>query len=103
MMQDLLQERFKMVAHHETKEMQGYTLTVYKNGPKIRESTETFPKPPELDPESKSPVDADGFPVLPPGRFPWWTIGAGGRSRRRVAICQWRSSFGICPCNCRGR
>jgi uncharacterized protein (TIGR03435 family) len=85
MMQDLLQERFRMVAHHETKEMQGYALTVYKNGPKIRESTEAFPKPPELDPEWKPAADADGFPVLPRGRFPWWTIGSGGRSRRRVA------------------
>jgi uncharacterized protein (TIGR03435 family) len=85
MMQGLLRERFKMVAHHETREMQGYELVVYKNGPKIKESTEPFPKDPGVGASSKPAVDPDGFPVLPPGRFPWWTSGPNGRERRRVA------------------
>ena len=85
MMQDLLRERFKMAAHHETREMQGYELAIYKNGPKIRESTEPFPKDPGIDGASKPPLDGDGFPILPPGRFPWWTSLTDGHERRRVA------------------
>lgn len=84
MMQNLLQERFAMRAHRETREMQGYELAIYKNGPRIRESTEPFPKDPGIDGASM-PVDGDGFPILPPGRFPWWTTGANGHTRRRVA------------------
>lgn len=41
MLQTLLIERFKMVAHRETKDaVQGYALTVAKDGPKMRAVTE---------------------------------------------------------------
>ncbi len=36
MMQALLAERFGLVAHHETKMLQGYALVTAKNGPKIQ-------------------------------------------------------------------
>jgi uncharacterized protein (TIGR03435 family) len=39
MMRTLLADRFKMVAHPETKEMQAYLLQVAKGGPKVKEST----------------------------------------------------------------
>jgi uncharacterized protein (TIGR03435 family) len=37
MLQSLLAERFKLVLHHETKELPVYALVVGKNGPKLRE------------------------------------------------------------------
>ena len=84
MMQDLLRERFKLVTHRETKEMSGYQLVIAKNGPKIKESSEPFPTDPGIDGSSRPALDGDGFPILPPGRWPWWTSW-NSRSRRRVA------------------
>jgi uncharacterized protein (TIGR03435 family) len=40
MLQTLLAERFKLVVHHETKEMPVYALTVSRNGPKLKEATD---------------------------------------------------------------
>jgi uncharacterized protein (TIGR03435 family) len=39
MLQALLADRFKMAAHHETKESTGYALVVAKGGPKLKAST----------------------------------------------------------------
>jgi bla regulator protein BlaR1 len=39
MLQTLLVDRFYLAIRHETKETPGYSLTVAKNGPKLREST----------------------------------------------------------------
>jgi uncharacterized protein (TIGR03435 family) len=39
MLQVMLGERFHLAVHHETHEMRVYDLTVDKNGPKIKEST----------------------------------------------------------------
>jgi uncharacterized protein (TIGR03435 family) len=41
MMQQLLIERFKLEAHRETKVLQGYALTIAKNGPKIKPVEDT--------------------------------------------------------------
>jgi uncharacterized protein (TIGR03435 family) len=38
MMQGLLQERFKLALHHQTKELSAYVLVPGKNGPKVQES-----------------------------------------------------------------
>jgi uncharacterized protein (TIGR03435 family) len=38
MMQSLLQERFKLAFHRQTKEIAAYVLVVGKNGPKVQES-----------------------------------------------------------------
>jgi uncharacterized protein (TIGR03435 family) len=38
MLQVLLAERFKLIVHHETREMQVYALVVGKSGPKFKES-----------------------------------------------------------------
>jgi uncharacterized protein (TIGR03435 family) len=71
MMQNLLAERFKMTFHREKKEMATYELVVAKNGPKMK-----APAPPPADGDEKPPArppggfktDANGFPVLAPGR-----------------------------------
>lgn len=39
MLQTLLVDRFKIVSHRETKELQGYALVVAKGGPKLRTTT----------------------------------------------------------------
>ena len=38
MLQALLAERFKLTIHRETKELSTYTLTIAKNGPKLKEA-----------------------------------------------------------------
>jgi uncharacterized protein (TIGR03435 family) len=63
MLQNLLIDRFKLTFHREKKEMPTYDLVVAKNGPKLKEST----TPSEPLPASQSKIDADGFPIVPPG------------------------------------
>jgi uncharacterized protein (TIGR03435 family) len=42
----LLGDRFKLVVHHEIRELPGYALVIAKNGPKLKEATpgDTYPK-----------------------------------------------------------
>lgn len=66
MLQNLITERFHLVLHHETKEMQGYELVPNKTGVKVKAST---PEPdaaiPGGPPPSGPPArDANGFPKL---------------------------------------
>jgi uncharacterized protein (TIGR03435 family) len=83
MMQSLLAERFKMTFHREEKEMATYGLVVAKNGPKMKES-------PTAEGDEKTPAgppggfktDANGFPVLPPGRAPMGIIGGSHATMR---------------------
>jgi uncharacterized protein (TIGR03435 family) len=77
MLQNLLIERFKISLHKEQKELPIYTLSVGKNGPKLKET--------ELDASAFNPQPNDGagrggplpppppprpgeFPKMPPGR-----------------------------------
>jgi uncharacterized protein (TIGR03435 family) len=69
MLQNLLAERFKMTFHHAPKEMPVFNLIVGKNGPKFKEYVEA----PDISgdaPKQAGPMkkDAEGFPVLPPGK-----------------------------------
>jgi uncharacterized protein (TIGR03435 family) len=64
MLQNLLAERFKLVAHREKKDLPMYALLVAKGGPKMKESAE--------DPPAKE-TDAPGGPSA--GGF---SAGAGG-------------------------
>jgi uncharacterized protein (TIGR03435 family) len=71
MLQNLLADRFKLQFHHDTKEIRSYELVVAKGGSKLTKSTgpaapdETLSRPP-----GGLKTNADGFPVLPPGRQP---------------------------------
>jgi uncharacterized protein (TIGR03435 family) len=85
MLQNLLATRFKLTLHHQTKELPMFALVVGKGGPKMKLSQDepaapskqeapTAPPPPPPPPPSPSAslperpkMDADGFPVLPPG------------------------------------
>jgi len=68
MLQSLLEERFGLKLHHDTKELPLYELTVAKGGLKIRASVEDpnakdMPLPPPGQLKAK-----DGIPQLPSGR-----------------------------------
>ena len=75
MLQNLLAERFKLVLHHETKDLPMYALVIGKNGPKLKESPKEDPAvtaaaasapPPPMD-GARIKVGPDGKPQLPPG------------------------------------
>jgi uncharacterized protein (TIGR03435 family) len=70
MLQNLLAERFRLILHHERREMQAYALIVSKNGHKLKESPEAVPSEDDESKPSANLADRDenGFPVLPPGR-----------------------------------
>jgi uncharacterized protein (TIGR03435 family) len=66
MMESLLEERFKLAAHKETKDVQVLGLTVAKGGPKLTESTEAVE---QIDPNAElkpgeSRMDTVDGPVL---------------------------------------
>lgn len=63
MLQNLLADRFKLVVHHETKQLPVYELVIGKNGAKLKESGGS---PGEHAPPSDD-RDRDGFPMLPAG------------------------------------
>ena len=70
MLQNLLTERFRMVLHHESKQFQGFELTVGKNGSKVKptrlgDSVETKmqPGPYKIDDDNFPQFDQPGFLV----------------------------------------
>jgi uncharacterized protein (TIGR03435 family) len=68
MQQKLLAERFNLVVHREKKEMPIYELVVAKSGSKLKEASAEAPTSDPDGPLSPLKKDADGFPILPPGR-----------------------------------
>lgn len=64
MAQNLLAERFHLVLHHDSKEVQGYELVVAKGGSKLKESS---PEDRAFDPEKAGP---SAPPTRPPGGGP---------------------------------
>lgn len=91
MLQNLLAERFKLVLHHEKKELPAFVLTVGKKGPKMKQSEEppaandAEPAPPDLPPlpppGGRGNLGKDGFPELP----------TGGRNRSSMIIMPGRA------------
>jgi uncharacterized protein (TIGR03435 family) len=73
MMQNLLADRFKLTLHKETREMAIYSLTVAKNGPKLKKAAPDPPPDPNAaadDGDSQpGPLkkDEDGYPILSRG------------------------------------
>lgn len=70
MLQNLIADRFKLALHHESKEMQGFELTVAKTGSKLKESAPEDPNAanqptaPPAGPLGPPKRDANGFPQL---------------------------------------
>jgi uncharacterized protein (TIGR03435 family) len=63
MLRNMLADRFKVQLHRDQKEMEIYSLTVAKGGPKFKAHVET---PPDDQPQSfGSKTDSDGYPVIP--------------------------------------
>jgi uncharacterized protein (TIGR03435 family) len=72
MMQNLLAERFHLQLHRETKELPIYTLSVAKNGPKLKKAVPDPPPDANADAArsaggGKMKMDSEGYPVLGPG------------------------------------
>jgi uncharacterized protein (TIGR03435 family) len=64
MLRNLLEERFHLKAHVESREFAGYELVVAKSGLKIKESGAAA----EAHEDSRRPPGDEGFPELPLGR-----------------------------------
>lgn len=62
MMQNLLEDRFRISVHRETRELPVYELILAKGGHKLKEVSDPVPALPP-----GPPVDKDGFPNVPGG------------------------------------
>ncbi len=60
MLQSLLEERFKLVAHRENKEQPVYLLTVSKSGHKLKEASADADAPAQADDPATNPSPKDG-------------------------------------------
>ena len=74
MLQRLLEERFKLSMHRQSKEQPVYELTVGRGGPKFTQCVEEPPAADEGPSDNSKPLaaakiafDQDGYPVIPPG------------------------------------
>ncbi len=72
MLQNLLEERFHLSLHRETKELPTYVLLAGRNAPKLEKSDpaaaedeDAFPDP--AMPRPRVTMGKDGFPEIPPG------------------------------------
>ncbi|SRR5579871_604246 len=65
MLRHLLEDRFKLVVHHESKEIVQYDLVVGKGGSKLKPAVE-----PSTDNSPRGPIKLgeDGYPALPKGQ-----------------------------------
>ena len=65
----LLEERFGLKYHHESRELPMYSLVVAKGGPKLKESTAPIPPPPGAPaaPDGRATADGPGGPSGPGG------------------------------------
>lgn len=67
MLQNLLAERFHMIAHHEVKELPGYEMVVGRSDPRLRRSSEAdtvLAEEPLSGPLLSDTKDARGYPQL---------------------------------------
>jgi len=60
MLQALLEDRFKLALHRETREVSVYALTVARNGFKLKEAEDGSCGPPSLNPARPARVDSNG-------------------------------------------
>lgn len=67
MLQNLLADRFKVVVHHESREIQKYELVIAKNGPKFRAAAPAAPNGQgDASPPAPPTRDKDGYPLIGP-------------------------------------
>lgn len=67
MLQNLLEERFKLAFHRITKDFPVYEVTIGKGGAKLKENTD--PNLEQSRPgDPRLPPDRNGFPQIPPGK-----------------------------------
>jgi uncharacterized protein (TIGR03435 family) len=76
MMESLLEERFHLEVHHETRNFPAYDLVVAKDGPKLKESTPDR-NAVVSDAPQKPKRGADGSLILPPGPQMVTSVGRG--------------------------
>jgi len=67
MFQQTLAERFGLKVHRGEKEVQGYELTLAKNGPKFKESSAEPPKDAPAPVPQPLKLGPDGFPLVTAG------------------------------------
>jgi uncharacterized protein (TIGR03435 family) len=67
MLASLLLERFGLVYHIQTRDFEGYRLTVAKGGPKLKPAAPADGPERILPPGTRQPFDDHGFPVFQPG------------------------------------
>jgi uncharacterized protein (TIGR03435 family) len=92
MLRNLLSERFHLVLHHESREVQGYDLVVAKSGPKLKESSKTdslAAEQPSSGPPLLDKPDQNGYPQLArPGMIYPAIAGSNGRGIHLIARAQ---------------
>jgi uncharacterized protein (TIGR03435 family) len=79
MLQNLIEERFKLAFHHITKDFPVYELAIAKGGSKLKENTENLEPSRPGDP--RLPPDRDGFPQIPPGKSGMASVPVNGLNR----------------------
>jgi len=77
MLKSLLDERLKLQAHHESREVPVYELILARGGPKIKQVTEPAPPLP-----TGPRIDRDGYPNVPNGSG-WQALDGRGRIQFR--------------------
>jgi uncharacterized protein (TIGR03435 family) len=82
MLQTLLEDRFQLKAHHESREVPAYNLVVAKNGPKLKPFQEgsCVPRP---EPDMSKPPEPS--PALPAGQR-YCAMGGGFRRQQPNAV-----------------
>lgn len=104
MLLHLLQDRFKLVAHRETREMPGFALVVAKNGPVLKRASEdsvpgASSELVEQYPSGQRKLDEDGFPVMPGGPGVQERCIQGG-CRFKATSASMHELAGKLPCRC---
>jgi bla regulator protein BlaR1 len=88
MLQNLLADRFGLKVHWTSKDIDMYTLTVAKGGPKLKLAAPDPPQGSEDDSKKGGPlpnrVGDDGFPIPPPGNGAWMGGAPGGKMGMRM-------------------
>lgn len=75
MLQNLLAERFGLKVHPERKEVELYSLTAAKNGPKLKPHVKTPEAEAGAEPSGPMKTDPGGYPILAPGTTMAWMRG----------------------------